>query len=108
MSQCLKGFQSNLDTTIIKDSHDWFRNSLNVRDYCETFHGGITLLESCNQSRLDALNNHGYWCTKHAYIVLGCIAYIFNRGVDTSQANLLKNALVLSVLPTTGDKTLAH
>ena len=25
--------------------------------------------------------------------ILGCIAYIFNRGVDASQANLLKNAL---------------
>ena len=37
MSQCLKGFQGNLDTTIIKNSPDWFRNSLNVRDYCKTF-----------------------------------------------------------------------
>ena len=43
MSQCLKGFQGNLDTTIIKNSPDWFRNSLNVRDYCKTFHSGITL-----------------------------------------------------------------
>ena len=25
--------------------------------------------------------------------ILGCIAYIFNRGVDASQANLLKKAL---------------
>ena len=25
--------------------------------------------------------------------ILGCIAYIFNRGVDAFQANLLKNAL---------------
>ena len=42
MSQCPKGFQGNLDTTIIKNSPDWFRNSLNVRDYCKTFHSGIT------------------------------------------------------------------
>ena len=33
MSERPKGFQSNLDTTIIKNSPDWFRNSLNVRDY---------------------------------------------------------------------------
>ena len=31
--------------------------------------------------------------TKHAYIVLGCIAYLFNRGVDASQVTLLKKAL---------------
>ena len=43
MSQCLKGFQGNLDTTISKNSPDWFRNSLNVRDYCKTFHRRITL-----------------------------------------------------------------
>ena len=43
MSQCLKEFQGNLNTTIIKNSPDWFRNSLNVRDYCKTFHSGITL-----------------------------------------------------------------
>ena len=35
MSQCLKGFQGNLNTTIIKNSPDWFRSSLNVRDYCK-------------------------------------------------------------------------
>ena len=35
-----------------------------------------------------------FWCTKHAYIILGCIAYKFKRGVDASQANLLKNALM--------------
>ena len=111
MSQCLKGFQGDLDTTIIKNSSDWFGNSLNVRDYCKTFHqwrsqpdnlvplckfqfmviihffrnwlfsqsvnckylhsrskssGWLRYclsqrnhpLESCNQSRLDALNNH--------------------------------------------------
>ena len=36
MSQCLKGFQSNLDTTIIKLSPDWFRNSLLLgsHDFC--------------------------------------------------------------------------
>ena len=27
--------------------------------------------------------------------ILGCIAYIFNRGVDASQANLLRNALLV-------------
>ena len=27
--------------------------------------------------------------------ILGCIAYIFNRRVDASQANLLKNAMPL-------------
>ena len=27
MSQCLKGFQGNLNTTIIKNSPDWFHNS---------------------------------------------------------------------------------
>ena len=43
MSQRPKGFQGNLDTTIVKNSPDWFRNSLNVRDYCKTFHSGITL-----------------------------------------------------------------
>ena len=43
MSQCPKGFQGNLDTTVIKNSPDWFRNSLNVRDYCKTFRSGITL-----------------------------------------------------------------
>ena len=43
MSQRSKGFQGNLDTTIIKNSYDWFCNSLNVRDYCKTFHSGITL-----------------------------------------------------------------
>ena len=42
-SQCLKGFLGNLDTTIFKKSPDWFRNSLNVRDYCKTFHSGIIL-----------------------------------------------------------------
>ena len=43
MSQRLKGFQGNLDTTIVKNSSDWFRNSLNVRVYCKTFHSGIVL-----------------------------------------------------------------
>ena len=38
MSQHLKRFQGNLDTTIIKNCPDWFRNSLYVRDYCKTFH----------------------------------------------------------------------
>ena len=36
-----------------------------------------------------------YWCTKHVYIVFDCIAYIFNREVDASQANLLKNAKII-------------
>ena len=36
MSQRPKGFQDNLDTTIIKNSPDWFRHSLNARDYCKT------------------------------------------------------------------------
>ena len=31
MSECPEGFQDNLDTTIIKNSPDWFRNSLNVQ-----------------------------------------------------------------------------
>ena len=30
------------------------------------------------------------------YIVLGCIAYLFNRGIDASQANLLKKAFLIS------------
>ena len=41
MSQRPKGFQGNLDTTIIKNSSDCFHNSLSVRDYCKTFHSGI-------------------------------------------------------------------
>ena len=31
-------------------------------------------------------------------IVLGCIAYIFKRGVDASKAGLLKEALLLAIL----------
>ena len=36
-----------------------------------------------------------FWCTKHACTVLGCVAYIFNRGVDASQVNILKTTLRL-------------
>ena len=43
MSQRPKWFQGNLDTTSIKNFLDRFRSSLNVRDYCKTFHSGITL-----------------------------------------------------------------
>ena len=32
-------------------------------------------------------------CPAVSGCILGCIAYLFNRGVDTSQANLLKKAL---------------
>ena len=42
MSQRQKGFQGNLDITIIKNSPNWFRNSLNVRDYCKTLHSSLT------------------------------------------------------------------
>ena len=34
-----------------------------------------------------------YWCRRHAYIVLGYIAYIFKRGVDAFNTNLFKKAL---------------
>ena len=57
MSQCLKGFKGNLDTTIIKNSPDWFRNSLNVLGLLQNLSQRNHPLESCNQSRLDALNN---------------------------------------------------
>ena len=39
-----------------------------------------------------------YWGTKHAYIVLGCIGYVFKRGVDASKADLLIVALVVICL----------
>ena len=34
-------------------------------------------------------------CLYSFSMVLGCIAYLFNRGVDASQVNLLKKALFL-------------
>ena len=38
-----------------------------------------------------------YCRTKHAYTVLGCIAYLFSRGVDASQVNFLKKAWILVI-----------
>ena len=43
MSQRPKGFQGKLDTTIIKNSSDWFCNYLNIWDYYMGFYSGITV-----------------------------------------------------------------
>ena len=56
MSQCLKGFQGNLDITIFKNSPDWFRNSLNVRDYCKT----LGNCRHCEHSRNCGTNQESY------------------------------------------------
>ena len=36
---------------------------------------------------------------RHAYIFLGCIAYILKRGIDASKASLLKEALNYRISP---------
>ena len=39
-----------------------------------------------------------YRCTKHAYIVLGCIACIFNGEIGASKANILNKGLTIDHL----------
>ena len=39
-----------------------------------------------------------YYCTKHAYIVLGFISYVFNRGLMPPQANFLRKTMHVSDL----------